>query len=55
VIYYKRLEEGTYALPEAEGPRVEMREAELAMILGGIDWKRTRRRKRYGERVTGGN
>jgi transposase len=54
VIYYKRLEEGTYALPEAGGPRVEMTEVELGMILGGIDWKRTRRRKRYEKGAAGG-
>lgn len=53
-IYYKRLEQGTYALPEAQGPRVEMTEVELGMILGGIDWKRTRKRKRYEKGASGG-
>jgi transposase len=54
VIYYKRLEQGTYGLPEVEEARVEMTEAELGMILGGIDWKRTRKRKRYEKGASGG-
>jgi transposase len=53
-IYYKRLEQGTYAVPEAEGARVEMTEVELGMILGGIDWKRTRKRRRYEKGASGG-
>jgi len=33
----KRLEAGTFCLPEATGPQLEVRHAELAMLLGGID------------------
>jgi transposase len=48
VIYYKRLEEGTFALPtSADGTSVELQAAQLAMLLGGIDLAGTRQRKRY--------
>jgi transposase len=47
-IWYKRLEEGTFRIPEptADG-RIELTAAKLAMLLEGIDFTRTRKRKRY--------
>ena len=51
-IFYKRLEAGTYQIPRVAGVQeqpasVEMRADELAMLLGGIDLRSARRRKRY--------
>jgi transposase len=49
VLWYKRLEEGTFKLPriEAGATSVELRASELAMMLDGIDLKSVRRGKRY--------
>jgi transposase len=49
VLWYKRLEEGTFKLPKlnAAQPSVELRASELAMILDGIDLASVKRVKRY--------
>jgi transposase len=47
VIYYKRLEEGTFVFPDGDGHGVEVRSADLAMLLDGVDLDSVRRRKRY--------
>jgi transposase len=44
-IWYKRLEEGTFALPESGG-LIEARD--LVLLLEGIDLRGSRRRKRFG-------
>jgi transposase len=53
-IWYKRLEEGTFAFPAADGKRatvgshgLAIRPAELAMLLEGIDLSNIKRRPRY--------
>ncbi len=47
-VFAKRLEKGTFAWPEEGGAtRVEMRAGELALLVGGIDLSRTRRRRWY--------
>ncbi len=46
-LFYKRLESGTFALPEAAEDSVTLSSAQLAMLLGGLDWAKTRPRKRY--------
>ena len=48
-IWYKRLEEGTFRFPAAsvEGQGVEIRAADLAMLLDGVDLESVKRRKRY--------
>jgi transposase len=46
-VWAKRLERGTYRLPDAAASRVEMTTAELAALLAGIDLNTTRRRDRY--------
>jgi transposase len=53
-IWYKRLEEGTFPLPAADGKRIQvgehglvLRPAELAMLLDGVDLASVRRQKRY--------
>lgn len=51
-LYLRRLERGTFAFPAteanvADATALSVTPTELAMILGGIDWARTKRRKRY--------
>jgi transposase len=49
VIYYKRLEEGTFELPVGENSEKQMqiRWEELVLILEGISLESVRRRKRF--------
>jgi transposase len=49
VLWYKRLEEGTFKLPKVKDGQtsVELRASELAMILDGIDLASVKRVKRY--------
>jgi len=47
VIWYKRLEAGTFQMPATTGDGVELEPAQLAMILSGIDLNSARRRKRF--------
>jgi len=48
-IWYKRLEKGGFHFPAAsgEGHGIEMRAAELAMLLDGVDLESVQRRPRY--------
>jgi transposase len=53
-LWYKRLEEGSFVLPVADGRRAQvgehgllLRAAELAMLLDGIDLSNARRQQRY--------
>lgn len=47
-ILYKRLEQGTFAWPAERDPRsVEMRSADLLLLLAGTDLSHTRRRRWY--------
>lgn len=49
VIYYKRLESGTYELPKLEQnlKQVELRRDELMLLLEGISLQSIKRRKRF--------
>ena len=49
VLWYKRLEEGTFRFPRLDASRqsVELRASELAMLLDGIDLRSVKRVKRY--------
>jgi transposase len=49
VLWYKRLEQGTYRLPPHEpgAAGVTLKASELAMLLDGIDLKSLRRSRRY--------
>jgi transposase len=51
-IFAKRLEKGTFAWPGAREPQ-EIRSEQLAMLLGGLDLGRARRRRWYDRRPTG--
>ena len=48
-IWYKRLEAGNYRFPSVPGslPRVEVRAADLVMLLAGVDLASVKRGKRY--------
>ena len=48
-LWYKRLEEGTFQIPAKrdDATHVVLSQAELAMLLDGIDLSAIRRRKRY--------
>jgi transposase len=53
-IWYKRLEEGRFAIPAADASRptvgahgVSLRPAELAMLLDGLDLSHLKRSRRY--------
>jgi transposase len=46
-VWAKRLERGTFRVPDADAPRVEMTTADLAALLAGIDLDTARRRPRY--------
>jgi transposase len=47
VIYYKRLEKGTFEIPVSEGDSAEIEWSQLIMILEGIQLKSVNRRLRY--------
>ena len=48
-LFYKRLERGTFKRPTARvnAPNSELTKAELFMILRGIDFEKTKKRKRF--------
>jgi transposase len=46
-LYLRRLERGTFAFPTASDTSVAVTPTQLAMILGGLDPAKARRRKRY--------
>jgi transposase len=52
-IWYKRLEVGTFRFPDSpdSGPRVEIRAADLVMLLEGVDLSSVKRAKRYHRAV----
>ena len=47
VIVYKRLERGSFRFPQAEAGGVEIRAADLQMLLDGIDLASVKRPQRY--------
>ena len=47
VIVYKRLEAGTFRFPAAQGAGVEIRAADLQMLLDGVDLASVKRGRRY--------
>ena len=49
VIYYKRLEQGTFEFPECDDSlkSLELSREDLLLILEGIDLKSVHKRKRY--------
>jgi transposase len=54
-LWYKRLEAGVFRFPAPSGdgpPRLEIRAAELAMLLDGVVLEKVQRRKRYHRPAT---
>jgi transposase len=47
VILYKRLEEGSFRFPAAASVAVQIRAAELQMLLDGVDLESVKRQRRY--------
>lgn len=47
VLIYKRLEAGTFRFPPADQAGVEIRAADLQLLLDGIDLDSVKRRQRY--------
>jgi len=47
VIVYKRLEAGTFRFPSADAAGVEIRAADLQMLLDGVELASVKRRRRY--------
>jgi transposase len=49
IIWYKRLEGGTFEIPRAAGDaqQLELDATDLAMLLGGVSFATAKRRKRY--------
>jgi transposase len=54
-IWYKRLEAGTFRFPATADaqPRVQIRAADLVMLLEGVDLSSVKRGKRYHRPVAG--
>ena len=46
-LWYKRLEEGTFTFPQAEGRTVQVDAVELGLLLEGIDLASARRQRRF--------
>jgi len=47
VLYYKRLEEGTFVSPAVEGDQTVVRWPELVLMVEGITVQRSRQGRRY--------
>jgi len=47
VLYYKRLEEGTFELPKSEQKDIAISYTKLAMIVAGISVHHIQKRKRF--------
>lgn len=52
-IWYKRLEKGTFhlTLPTSDQQGVQLSRAQLAMLLEGIDFQNTKKRKRFSKKI----
>jgi transposase len=47
VLYYKRLEAGTFALPQSGQGSITLSYSELCLLIEGVEVQVTRRRKRF--------
>ena len=46
-LYLRRLEQGTFAFPTANSSELVISSTQLAMILGGVEFAKTRTRTRF--------
>ncbi len=49
LLYYKRLEAGTFQLPKGENQSIQITYSELSLLLEGIEVEVKHRRKRYSK------
>ena len=49
VLYYKRLEAGTFRLPRVQNQSISLTYSELSLLLEGLDVEVKYRRKRYSK------
>ena len=49
VLYFKRLEKGTFEIPKSDGDEIAISQAELAMIISGISVGNIQKRKRFSK------
>lgn len=47
VLYYKRLEAGTFALPQSGKGSISLTYSELCLLIEGVEVEVTRRRRRF--------
>lgn len=47
MIFYKRLESGTFELPDSDADSIELQWREMVMILEGVELKSIRNRTRF--------
>lgn len=47
VIWYKRLEQGSFQLPASGSDSIEIDQTDLSLLLSGIDLTSAKRRKRF--------
>jgi len=47
MLYFKRLEKGTFEIPENKGNELEISHTELSMIIAGISVGNIQKRKRF--------
>jgi transposase len=53
-LFYKRLERGTFRLPQGEAARLEIDAGELGLLLEGVDLVHVRRRPRWRPQALSG-
>lgn len=51
VLYYKRLEAGTFHLPKAQNQSISLTYSELSLLLEGLEVEVKHRRKRYERKL----
>jgi len=49
ILYYKRLEAGTFKLPKAQDQSINLTYSELSLLLEGLEVEVKHRRKRYSK------
>ena len=53
-LFYKRLERGTFRLPQGDAARLEIDAGELGLLLEGVDLVHVRRRPRWRPQAMSG-
>lgn len=48
MLYYKRLESGTFHLPKGQDASIHLSYSEFCLLIEGLEVQVTRRRKRFG-------